>query len=132
MATIPEDFNDIMNSKALASLATTMADGSPQVSPVWFSFDGSLIWVNSAEGRVKDKNVRRTRKVALAIVDVNNPYRHIAIRGDVVDVTNDGADDHIDSLAKKYLDEDKYPFRQDGEVRVIYKIRPERVATMGA
>ena len=132
MATIPEDFNDIMNSKALASLATTMADGSPQVSPVWFSFDGLLIWVNSAEGRLKDKNVRRTRKVALAIVDVNNPYRHIAIRGDVVDVTNDGADDHIDSLAKKYLDEDKYPFRQEGEVRVIYKIRPERVATMGA
>ena len=80
MATIPEEFMDIMNSKALASFATTMADGSPQVSPVWFSFDGSLVWVNSAEGRVKDKNVRRTRKVALAIVDVDNPYRHIAIR----------------------------------------------------
>ncbi len=131
MATIPEEFIDIMNSKALASFATTMADGSPQVSPVWFSFDGSLIWVNSAEGRVKDKNVRRTRKVALAIVDVNNPYRHIAIRGDVVDVTNNGADDHIDSLAKKYLDADKYPYRQEGQVRVIYKIRPESVATMG-
>ncbi len=131
MATIPEEFMDIMNSKALASLATSMADGSPQVSPVWFSFDGSLVWVNSAEGRVKDKNVRRTRKVALAIVDVDNPYRHIAIRGDVVEITNDGADDHIDSLAKKYLDADKYPYGQEGEIRVIYKIRPERVATMG-
>ena len=108
-----------------------MADSSPQVSPVWFSFDGSLVWVNSAEGRVKDKNVRRTRKVALAIVDVNNPYRHIAIRGDVVEITNDGADDHIDSLAKKYLDADKYPYGQEGEIRVIYKIRPDRVATMG-
>ena len=131
MATIPEEFMDIMNSKALASLATSMADGSPQVSPVWFSFDGSLVWVNTAEGRLKDKNVRRTRKVALAIVDVDNPYRHIAIRGEVVEITNDGADDHIDSLAKKYLDADKYPYGQEGEIRVIYKIRPERVATMG-
>ena len=131
MAEIPESFMDIIKSKALASLATTMADGSPQVSPVWFSFDGKLIWVNSAEGRVKDKNVRRTRKVAMAIVDLNNPYRHVAIRGDVVEITNDGADDHIDSLAKKYLDKDKYPFRREGEIRVIYKIQPERVATMG-
>ena len=87
--------------------------------------------MNSAEGRVKDKNVRRTRKVALAIVDMNDPYRHIAIRGDVVEITNEGADQHIDSLAEKYLGEEKYPFRKKDEVRVIYKVRPKRVATMG-
>ena len=131
MTAIPEEYMDIISSKALASFATIMADGSPQVTPVWFSFDGALIWVNSAEGRVKDKNVRRTRKVALAILDVNNPYRHIAVRGEVVEITNEGADDHIDRLAKKYLDQDTYPFRQEGEVRVIYKIRPYGVATMG-
>jgi len=131
MATIPEEFMDIMNSKSLASLGTAMADGSPQVSPVWFSHDSTHIFVNSAEGRVKDRNIRRNRNVALAIVDLANPYRHIAIRGEVVEITNDGAEDHIDALAKKYLDEDKYPFRQEGEVRVIYKIRPDRVATMG-
>ena len=131
MAAIPEEYMDIINSKALASFATIMADGSPQVTPVWFSFDGELIWVNSAEGRLKDKNVRRTPKVALAIIDVDNPYRHIAVRGDVVEITTEGADDHIDQLAKLYLDQDSYPYRREDEVRVIYKIRPERVATLG-
>ena len=131
MAAIPEAFQDILSSKALAALGTVMADGSPQVTPVWFDWDGSHVVINSAEGRIKDRNMRRDPHVALMIVDVDNPYRHIAIRGTVDEITLEGADDHIDKLAKKYLDKDTYPFRVPDEVRVIYKVRPERVATMG-
>ena len=131
MAAIPEAFEDIMNSKALAALATVMEDGRPQVTPVWFQWDGSHVLINSAEGRIKDRNMRRNPQVALTIVDVGNPYRHVAIRGTIDEITLEGADDHIDKLAKKYLDKDKYPFRAEGEVRVIYKVRPDRVATMG-
>jgi PPOX class probable F420-dependent enzyme len=94
-------------------------------------YDGNHIRVNTAKGRVKDKNMRRNKKVALSIIDPDNPYRHLAVRGQVEDITEQGADAHIDSLAKKYLGKDKYPFRQPGEVRVIYKIRPEKVAAMG-
>ncbi len=108
-----------------------MPDGSPQVTPVWVDYDGSHIRVNTAKGRVKDKNMRRNKKVALAITDPENPYRHIAVQGVVDGITEQGADAHIDSLAKKYLGKDKYPFRQPGEERVIYKIRPEKIATMG-
>ena len=108
-----------------------MPDGTPQVTPVWCDFDGIHVLINSAKGRVKDKNMRRNAKVAISMTDPDNPYRHLAVRGVVVDVTEAGADAHIDKLAKHYLGKDVYPFRQPGEVRVIYKIRPERVATMG-
>ena len=87
--------------------------------------------VNSAKGRVKDKNMRRDKKVALSVQDPENPYRYLAMRGEVVEITEEGADAHIDALAKKYLGKDKYPFRGPGEVRVIYKIRPVNVHTMG-
>ncbi|HWP58804.1 MAG TPA: PPOX class F420-dependent oxidoreductase [Candidatus Acidoferrales bacterium] len=130
-ATIPEALRDLFTKKAFAFLATVMPDGSPQVTPVWCDYDGTYVWVNSAKGRVKDKNMRRNKKVALAIADPDNPYRHLAIRGEVAEITEQGADAHIDKLAKKYLGKDRYPFRQPGEVRVVYKIRPERVATMG-
>ena len=131
MASIPENFNDLFQKKAFANLATVMPDGSPQVTPVWFDFDGNHIRINSARGRVKDRNIRRSPKVALAILDPDNPYRHLAIRGRVVEVTEQGADQHIDALAKKYLGQDRYPYRRAGEVRVIYKIEPERIAAMG-
>lgn len=130
-ATIPETFRDLLTKKAFAHLGTIMLDGSPQVTPVWFDFDGSHVRVNSAKGRVKDKNMRRNGRVALAIQDPDNPYRYLAVRGRVEEVTEAGADAHIDSLAKKYLGQDRYPYRQPGEVRVIYRIRPERVSTMG-
>ena len=130
-AVIPESHRDLLEKKSFAHLATVMPDGSPQVTPVWFEYDGTHILVNSAKGRVKDRNMRRNPKVALAISDPENPYRHIAVKGKVVEVTETGADPHIDRLAKKYLGKDKYPARKPGEVRVIYKIRPERVATMG-
>jgi PPOX class probable F420-dependent enzyme len=127
--TIPESFKDLFTKVAFAHLATCMPDGSPQVTPVWVDYDGSHVRVNSAKGRLKDKNMRRDKRVALSIQDPENAYRYIAVRGEVVEITEQGADAHIDALAKKYLGKDRYPFRGPGEVRVIYKIRPEKVST---
>lgn len=129
--TIPESYRDLFTKRAFAHLGTVMSDGSPQVTPVWCDFDGAYIRVNTAKGRVKDKNMRRNKKVALTIADPDNPYRYLAVRGEVAEITEQGADAHIDLLANKYLGKEKYPFRQPGEVRVIYKIRPEKVSTMG-
>jgi PPOX class probable F420-dependent enzyme len=131
MAAIPEKYQDILQKKAFAQLGTLMPDGSPQVSPVWFDFDGTNILVNTAKGRVKDQNMRRDKRVCVDIMDPDNPYRHVSIRGRVVDVTENGADAHIDKLAKKYIGQDRYPYRANGEVRVIFKIQPEGVHTMG-
>jgi PPOX class probable F420-dependent enzyme len=128
---IPEKYHDLFQKKAFASLATLMPDGKPQVTPVWVDFDGKRLLVNSAKGRVKDRNMRRDPRVSLALIDPDNPYRHLQVQGHVVEITEDGADQHIDKMAKKYLDQDKYPFRQPGEVRVIYKIEPDRASTMG-
>ena len=130
-AQIPKAYKDIFNKRGYAHLATLMKDGSPQVTPVWYDFDGQHIRVNTAKGRLKDKNMRRAKKVALSIQDPDNPYRYLAIRGNVDEITENGADAHIDALAKKYLDKDRYPFRAPGEVRVIYKIRPDKVSTTG-
>jgi len=130
-ATIPEPFKDLFTKVAFAHLATLMADGSPQVTPVWCDFDGTHIRVNSAKGRVKDKNMRRNKRVALAIMDPDNPYRHLDVQGEIAEIAEQGADAHIDALAKKYLGKDKYPFRAPSEVRVIYKILPSKVSTMG-
>ncbi len=132
MATkIPEAFKDILSKRTFAHLATLMPDGSPQVTPVWWDLDGAHIRINSAKGRLKDKNMRREKRVALSIQDPDNAYRYVAIRGEVVEITEHGADAHIDALAKKYLDKDRYPFRAPGEVRVIYKIRPGKISTSG-
>lgn len=128
---IPDQFKDLFSKVAFAHLATLMPDGSPHVTPVWCDFDDTNVRVNSAKGRVKDKNMRRNKKVALSVQDPENPYRYLAILGEVVEITEEGADAHIDSLTKKYLSKDKYPFRGPGEVRVIYKIRPVNVHTMG-
>ena len=128
---IPEPFKDLFAKVAYANLATVMPDGSPQVTPVWFDYDGDCLRINSAKGRIKDKNMRRDKRVALSIQDPDNAYRYLAVRGNVAEITEEGADAHIDSLAKKYLGKDKYPFRGPGEVRVIYKIRPEKISTMG-
>jgi PPOX class probable F420-dependent enzyme len=130
--TIPDNFKDLLtNNKAFAHLATVMADGSPQVTPVWFDFADGKLRVNTARGRVKDKNMSRNAKVAIDITDPDNPYRHLAIRGYVSDIDEQAADAHIDSLAKKYLGKDKYPFARPGEKRVIYVIEPTSVSAMG-
>ena len=117
--------------KALVHLATAMSNGAPQVTPMWFDYDGKFFRVNSARGRVKDRNMRRNAAVALSIVDPANPYRYVSVRGRVVEITEEGGDAHIDSLTKKYLGQERYPYRQPGEIRVIYRIVPERVSGMG-
>jgi PPOX class probable F420-dependent enzyme len=130
--TIPEKFLPVLQQKkAFAHLATIMPDGSPQVTPVWFEYrDGKFI-VNTAAGRIKDKNMARDARVALDIVDPDNPYSHLAVRGKIVRRTEEGADANIDALAMKYLGQDKYPFRQPSEVRVLYEIEATSVAAMG-
>lgn len=127
---IPERFLDLFEKKAFANLATLMADGSPQVTPVWVDFDGARVIVNSARGRQKDRNIKRNPLVALAISDPGNPYRYLEVRGPVVEITEDGASEHIDRMAKKYLGVDKYPGRAPGEVRVLYRIEPLHVTFM--
>jgi PPOX class probable F420-dependent enzyme len=131
MAQVPDKYLDLFKKKAFAHLATLMKDGSPQVTPVWVDYDGKHVRVNSALGRVKDKNLRRDPHVALAIQDPDNPYRYLEVRGKVVDITQKGADEHIDSLAQKYLGQAKYPGRKPGEVRVLYKIEPQKFSFMG-
>jgi PPOX class probable F420-dependent enzyme len=132
MVAIPEKYMDLMTEKkALANVATVMADGSPQVTPVWFDYVDGKVRINTAKGRVKARTMTEGAKVALAILDPDNPYRYIQVRGVVAKVTEQGADAHIDSLAKKYLGKDKYPFAQPGEVRVMLEIEPQATQTMG-
>jgi PPOX class probable F420-dependent enzyme len=129
---IPEKFLPVLTEKkALAHLATLMPDGSPQVTPVWFLYQNGKFIVNTARGRIKDRNMAQNANVALSIVDPDNPYAHLAVRGKVVRATEEGANASIDTLAKKYLDQDKYPFGQPGEVRVLYEIEPTSVSSMG-
>ena len=130
--TIPLEFLDLVTTKkAFANLATVMPNGSPQVTPIWFDFDGNSIRVNSARGRVKDKNMRRDPRVALSILDPDNPYRYLSIRGRVIKITEDGAVEHINALAKKYRGMETYRSRSPDEVRVMYVIEPRRVAGQG-
>jgi PPOX class probable F420-dependent enzyme len=128
---VPEKYSDLFQKKAFANLATLMPDGSAQVSPVWVDYDGQYVRINTARGRQKDKNMKRDPRVALAILDPDNPYRYLEVRGRVAEATEKGADDHINSLSQKYLGQAVYPYRQPGEVRVIYKITPEHFHTMG-
>ncbi len=129
---IPPEFLDLVTTKkAFANLATVMPNGSPQVTPVWFDFDGRYLRVNSARGRVKDKNMRRDPRVALSILDPDNPYRYLEIRGRVIKITEDGAVEHTNLLAKKYLGAERNPSRRPDQVRVMYVIEPRRVAGQG-
>ena len=131
-ASLPAAFLDLLDQKkAFAHLATILADGSPQVTPVWFDHTGGMIRVNTARGRVKARTLRVGAKVALSILDPDNAYRYIQIRGQVARVTEHGADAHIDALAKKYMGKDTYPFRRPGEVRITIEIAPEAAQTMG-
>ena len=131
MSVIPEKYNDLLASNALAHLATIMPDGSPQSTPIWFDTEGELVVFNTAKGRQKDKNLRQTPKVSLSIVDPKNSYRYVEIRGEIVESTEEGADAVIDRLAKKYLGVDSYPMRNAAETRVTYKVRPLKAVGMG-
>lgn len=131
MATIPQSHAGILKGKNFAHLATHMKDGTIQVTPVWIDYDGEHVLVNTADGRVKANNMDRNPDVALSVMDSENPYRYVQVRGKVVEKTFSGADVHIDALAKRYLGLDTYPMRTADEQRVIYKIAAERVQTMG-
>lgn len=128
--TIPAEYLDLFEKKCFANLVTLMPDGRPQITPVWCEFDGTHVLINTAQGRQKDKNLQRDGRVALALIDPDNGYRYIEVRGRVAERVLSGADAHIDKLAKKYLGKDTYPFRKPGEVRVTYKILPEHVTKM--
>ena len=132
MTDIPADYLDLFTTKApIANLATVQPDGSPQVTPVWFEYINGKIRVNTAEGRVKARNMSEGSKVALSIVDPDNDYRYVQVRGTVTKETEDGAIAHIDSLAKKYMGKDVYPFHNAKDTRVIFEITPTSVQTMG-
>ena len=131
-ATLSDGVKKLFQEPNFAHLATLMPDGSPQVSPVWVDVDGNRILVNTAEGRVKPRNVRRDARVAISVHNQDNPYSSAFIRGRVVEITHEGADELIDKLAKKYLGQDRYPNRQPGEQRVTLVIEPEHVGSMMA
>jgi PPOX class probable F420-dependent enzyme len=130
MPWIPDSHIDLIRNetRAFCSLVTLMKDGSPQVTPVWFNSDGIHILINSAKGRVKDRNMRRNPAIALLIIDPKDPYRYIQIRGRVIEITTEGARDHIDELSKKYTGREKYTGGSTDEIRVTYKILPERIS----
>lgn len=128
---IPNEYRDLFEKRAFANVATLMPDGSPQVTPMWVDYDGTYVLVNTARGRQKDRNLRRDPRVALTIMDPDNPYRYLLIRGRVAEITEQGAVEHIDALAKKYTGADKYQNLQPGEVREIIKIQPEQVTGWG-
>ncbi len=126
-ASIPDKALDLFEKPALAHFATVMADGTPQVTPVWVDYDGTHVLINTTRGRQKERNVQKQPKVGLDIVDPANPWHWLLVRGHVVEVTEEGARDHIDKMAKKYTGADKYTMMQPGDVRIILKIEPERV-----
>jgi PPOX class probable F420-dependent enzyme len=128
---IPQKYLDLFDKKAFGHLATIMPDGSPQVTPVWVDHDGKCVRFNSARGRVKDKNVRRNAQVAISMQDPDNPYRYLEIRGRVVEITETGADEHANKLSQKYTGKPVYTKRSPAEVRVLYKVEPQKVTSMG-
>jgi PPOX class probable F420-dependent enzyme len=124
---ITEPVAKLLEGKNLAFVATLMKDGWPQITPTWVDIEDGNILVNTAEGRLKQKNVSRDHRIAISVADQNNPYHMVTVRGRVVEQTNDGADEHVDKLAKKYLGVEKYPLRSPNEKRIIIKIKPERI-----
>jgi PPOX class probable F420-dependent enzyme len=128
---ISPGFQKLLQEPAYCQLATLMPDGSPQITQVWVDTDGEHILINTAEGRQKERNVQRDPRVAVNVVDPANAWRIAMVRGRVVEITTAGADQLIDQLAKKYLNEDTYPFRRPEEVRVTLKILPEKINEIG-
>ena len=126
---LSEDSINLLKGKNFASLATVNKDGSPQVSIVWIDYEDEVILINTAKGRVKTNNMQRDPRVSISITDSENPYYQVTIKGRVIEITEDGAVYHINSLAKKYLNEDRFPV-VDNEVRVKIKIKPEKTYVM--
>ena len=125
MAGIPHKFDALLSTTALAHIATIMPDGSPHVTPVWFDFDGEHIRINTAVGRLKDKNVRRDPRVAISITDPAEPESALCVRGTVAEIVEDTDLTHMNRLTRKYRGNDWT--RVPGQVRVIYKIRADKI-----
>src|ERR1051325_8810816 len=123
------DVLQLFRDKNLVHVATLMPDGAPQITPTWVDVDetSNVILINTAKGRVKQKNLARDPRVAVAVIDRNNPYNVATVRGRVLEQTTEGADAHIDRMAKKYLGADKYPLRNPNEERILLKIKPEKI-----
>lgn len=129
---IPADYKDLLESTALAYVATIGPDGEPQNTPVWFDWDGEHLKFSQTKVRQKYRNVQRDPRIALSLVDPENPYRYLEVRGEVVHIEEDPDLDFINAMAKKYLGEDKYPFHQPGDERVVIHIEPRHTTQMGA
>ncbi len=129
---IPEGYGDLLESNALAHVATIGPDGEPQNNPVWFDWDGAQVKFSQTKTRQKYKNVGREPRLALSIVDPENPYRYLEVRGEVVRVEEDPNNDFINAMAKKYLDLDEYPYHQPGDERIVLYVEPEHTTQMGA
>jgi PPOX class probable F420-dependent enzyme len=129
--TLSEKARQLIARPILASLTTLGADGAPQVTPLWIDRDGDDLLFNTAKGRVKARHMEHDPRVAVSVVDPDDPYNVVALRGTVTDMTTDGADAHIDALAQKYLGVDTYPMRQEGEVRVLVRVRTDHIAMQG-
>jgi len=130
-ASLDSRSQELLEAKNFAQVGTLRKDGSPSVTPAWVDVKDGLVWLNSAEGRAWPTHLRRDPRVAVNVQNLENTQEYVAIRGRVAEMTHEGADEHIDSLAKKYLGLDAYPYRQPGEQRVIIKISPESVTHRG-
>jgi PPOX class probable F420-dependent enzyme len=130
-AAIPASHKDLLEGPVFVALVTVMPSGQPQATPVWCSFDGTRVWLNSAKGRQKDKNMRTNDKVTILAIDPKNPYRWIEVRGVVEEITEEGAVDHINQLSALYTGNSDYysrnPSMRGQETRVIYKVKPVKV-----
>lgn len=124
---IPNEFRDLFDKRAFASLGTLRSDGTPQVTRVWCDVAGDVVLINTAKGRHQDRNIRGDNRVAVVIADPDNPYRYLEIRGRAVEASGPDASAHLDAMARKYLGSETYTYKQPGEVRVMYEIRAERI-----
>ncbi|MCL5068377.1 MAG: PPOX class F420-dependent oxidoreductase [Thaumarchaeota archaeon] len=132
MVTLTDKQKKFLEGKNFAFVATLNKDGSPQVTPTWVDTDGNYVLINVTPTRQKAKNVRRDPRVAIAVADQSNPYNMISVRGKVVEqIAGKEAEEHIDKMAKKYLGQDKYPYRQPNEKRLLLKIEPVSIAAWG-
>lgn len=127
MKTLPDSVKKLIEQGAYANFATLMPDGSPHVTQTWVDHDGDLVLINTFEGSQKHRNVQRNPKVALDVVDPSNPYLMAVIKGRVKEITFEGAEDHVDKMAKKYRGTEKYEMRQPGMRRILIKIEATRV-----
>ncbi len=126
MVSIPEKVRDLFERPIVSVLATLMADGQPQLTPVWCDYDGKYVRINTARGRQKDRNMTKRARVTMLLMDPQNPYHWVEVRGHIVETTEAGAREHIDQLARKYTGKD-YVYQQPDQVRVMYKIEPDKV-----